>query len=93
MHMSMIWILSSRNVFIFSMIDDYEVIYPYLFTFNFLSSVLVLFSNILTSIIKKKIALANDVCFRPPITIRFHNLHVGDIRGAVCEIASYHERI
>ncbi len=28
----------------------------------------------------------------PPIIIRSHELHAGDIRGAVGEIASYHER-
>jgi hypothetical protein len=33
-----------------------------------------------------------DVCFRPLITIGFHNLHVGDIRGDVGEISSYHKR-
>jgi hypothetical protein len=36
--------------------------------------------------------LTSDVCFRPPITIRFHDLHVGNIRGAMGEISSYHER-
>ncbi len=36
--------------------------------------------------------LARDACSRPPIIIRFHNLHVGNIRGVVREIASYHER-
>ncbi len=33
-----------------------------------------------------------DACSRPPITIRFHGLHVGDIRGVVGEIVSYHKR-
>jgi hypothetical protein len=33
-----------------------------------------------------------DACFKPPITIRSHDLHAGDIRGAVGEIASYHDR-
>jgi hypothetical protein len=36
--------------------------------------------------------LANDAYFRPPTTIRSHDLHVGDIRGVVGEITSYHER-
>jgi hypothetical protein len=31
-------------------------------------------------------------CARPHITIRSHDLHVGDIRGAMGEIASYHKR-
>jgi hypothetical protein len=43
----------------------------------------------LASIIKKKVVLAGDVCSRPFI-IRSHNLHAGDIRGDVGEIASYH---
>ncbi len=43
----------------------------------------------LASAIKRKIALVGDVCFRPPITIRYHNLRVGDIRGVVGEITSY----
>ncbi len=33
-----------------------------------------------------------DVCSRPGITIRFYNLHASDIKGAMGEIASYHER-
>ncbi len=36
--------------------------------------------------------LASDVCSRPPITIRYHDLHVGDIRRVVGEIASYHKK-
>ncbi len=36
--------------------------------------------------------LAGDVCSRPPITIRFHDLRVGDIRRVVGEISYYHER-
>ncbi len=42
--------------------------------------------------IERKIALAGDACFKPPITIRSHELHVDDNRGAMGEIASYHER-
>jgi len=34
-HPSVIWIVSSKNVFIFSTIDDRKVIYPCLFTFSF----------------------------------------------------------
>ncbi len=37
--------------------------------------------------------LIGDVCFKPPITIRSHNLHVGDIKGVMGEIASYHEKV
>ncbi len=36
--------------------------------------------------------LVGDVCFRPPMTIRSHNLHVGYIRGVVDEITSYHNK-
>ncbi len=35
--------------------------------------------------------LAGDAYSRPPITIRSHDLHVGDIRRVVGEITSYHE--
>jgi len=41
---------------------------------------------------ERKIALVRDACFRPPIIIRSHNLHVGDIRGVEGEITSYHKR-
>jgi hypothetical protein len=34
--------------------------------------------------------LMRDACFKPPISIIFHNLHVGDIIGAVGEITFYH---
>jgi hypothetical protein len=46
----------------------------------------------LTSIIETKITLVGDVCSKPPIIIRLHDLHVGNIRGVVGEIVSYHER-
>jgi hypothetical protein len=36
--------------------------------------------------------LASDVCSRPPIIIKSHDLHARDIRGAMGEITSYHER-
>jgi hypothetical protein len=42
--------------------------------------------------IERKIVLASDACFRPPITIKSHDLHAGDIRGAMGEIASSHLR-
>jgi hypothetical protein len=42
--------------------------------------------------IERKIALVGDVCSRLPITIRSHNLHVGDIRRVVGEIVSYNEK-
>ncbi len=36
--------------------------------------------------------LASDACSRPPTTIKSHNLHASDIRGAMGEIASYHKK-
>jgi hypothetical protein len=39
-----------------------------------------------------KITLASDACFGPPIIITSHDLRVGDNRGAVGEIVSYHDR-
>jgi hypothetical protein len=45
----------------------------------------IVFHHALAFSIERKIALTCDVCSRPPITIRSHNLHVGDIRGAVSE--------
>jgi hypothetical protein len=47
MHPNMIWIILLRNVFVFSTIDDQEVIYPCFFTFDFSNNVLVLFFNML----------------------------------------------
>ncbi len=49
------------------------------------------FLCVLTSNIERKITLAGDACSRPPIIIRSHDLHVGNIKGAVGEITSYHE--
>jgi hypothetical protein len=84
-------------VFIFFTIDDRELTYPCFFAFNFSSN---MFGanyphdgvRALTSAIERKIMLAGDACSKPLNTIRSHNLHVDDIRGAVGEITSYHER-
>ncbi len=46
----------------------------------------------LTFIIERKITLVNNVCSRLPITIKSHDLHVGNIRRGMGDIASYHER-
>jgi hypothetical protein len=67
------------------------------FIFVFLHSIFkqcvnMAFHQALTSAIENKIASAGDVCFRPPITIKFHDLHTSNIRRAVGEIASYHEK-
>ncbi len=36
--------------------------------------------------------LAKDVYSRPPIIVRSHDLHVGDIIKAMGDIVSYHKR-
>ncbi len=36
--------------------------------------------------------LVGDACSKPPITIRFHDLHVSDIKRAMGEITFYHKR-
>jgi hypothetical protein len=46
----------------------------------------------LTFTIERKITLIDDACSKPPITIKSHDLHVGNIRRVVGDIASYHER-
>ncbi len=52
----------------------------------------IVFQRALAFAIERKIALARDVCSRPPIIIRFHDLHVDNIKEVVREIASYHKR-
>jgi hypothetical protein len=52
----------------------------------------IVLQHVLAFTIEKKIALANDACSKPPIITRSQNLHVGDIKGAMGEIASYHEK-
>jgi len=37
--------------------------------------------------------LVNDACFRPPITIKSHDLHGGHIREVMGEIIFYLERV
>ncbi len=56
----------------------------------FRQHVSIAFQCVLTSTIERKIALTGDACSRPPINIKYHNLHASDIRGAMHEIASYH---
>jgi hypothetical protein len=51
------------------------------------------FQHVLASVTKKKIALASDACSKPPIIIRSHDLHAGDIKGAMGKIASYHKEL
>jgi hypothetical protein len=47
--------------------------------------------HVLAFVIEKKIALAGGVCFKPPIIIQSHDLHIG-IRKVVGEITSYHKK-
>jgi hypothetical protein len=58
----------------------------------FRQCVSITFQHVLTSATERKIELVGDACFKPLITIRFHDLHGSDIRGAVGEIVSYHKR-
>jgi hypothetical protein len=51
----------------------------------------IVFQRALIFAIERKNVLVGDVWFRPPIIIRSHDLHVGDIRRFVCEITSYHK--
>jgi hypothetical protein len=50
----------------------------------------IVFPHPLAFAIEKKDALAGDACSRP--AIKSHDLHGGDIRGAMGEIASCHKR-
>jgi hypothetical protein len=52
----------------------------------------IILQHVLTFAIERKIALASDACSRPPMIIKSQDLHVGDNRGAMGEIASYHKR-
>jgi hypothetical protein len=47
---------------------------------------------VLAFAIKSKFALAGDACFKPHITIKFHDLHVGNIREVVSDIVSWISR-
>ncbi len=58
----------------------------------FRQHVSIVLQHVLTFVIKRKIVLEVDACFRPPIIIRSHDLHASNIRGDVGEIASYHEK-
>jgi hypothetical protein len=92
-HLGMICIISSRCVFVFSTIDNQKVIYLCLFAFNFFRQcVSIAFQHALAFAIERKIVLVGDAYFRPPIIFKFHDLHVGNIRGVVGEIISYRER-
>jgi hypothetical protein len=52
----------------------------------------IILQHALAFAIKRKIALAGDACSRPPIIIKSHDLHACDIRRAMGETTSYHER-
>jgi len=70
-----------------------KVIYPCFFAFNISANILTLLLQCaLTCAIERKVVLVGYACFRPPITMKFHNLHVGDIKRVKGEITSYHEK-
>ncbi len=48
--------------------------------------------HVLTSTIERKLALTRDVCSRPPIIIKTHDLHASNIKRVMGEKASYHKR-
>ncbi len=81
------------SVSIFSTIDDQEVNYFVFFIQFFRERVNIIWKHVLVLAIEKKIVLAGDACFRPPIIIKSLDLHASDIRGTMDEIASYHERV
>ncbi len=54
----------------------------------FKQRVSIAFQHALKFVIKRKIALASDACYTPSIIIRSHDLHAGDIKRVVGEIAS-----
>jgi len=43
----------------------------------------IVLQHVLAFIIKRKAVFARDVCSKPPITIRFDNLHASKIRRAM----------
>jgi hypothetical protein len=55
----------------------------------FRQHVSIVFHCALAFLIERKIELASDACSKPPITIRSHDLHAGNIREV---IVFYHER-
>ncbi len=62
------------------------------FCIQFLRCVNIILQHDLTFTIENQIALAGHVCFRTPIIIKSHDSHASDIRKAMGEITSYHER-
>jgi hypothetical protein len=62
------------------------------FCIQFFKHVNIIFERALAFAIKRKFALASDVCSKPRITSRSHDLHASDIKGDVNETTSYHEK-
>jgi len=52
----------------------------------------IVFQCALAFAIERKIVLAIDACSRTPIIIKSHDLHAGNIKGAMGKTTSYHER-
>jgi hypothetical protein len=88
-HLGLIWIVSSKSVLVFSMINDVSLFFCIQF-FRLHNNIA--FQCALTFAIERLIVLAGYACSRPPIIIKFHNLHVGDIKGFKGEVTSYHEK-
>jgi hypothetical protein len=89
---NIIWIVSLGSVLVFQIINDHEVIYSNVCIQFFNQHVSIALRCALAFVIDMKIALARDVCSRPSIIIKSHDLDADNIRGVVSEIASYHEK-
>ncbi len=92
-HLGVIKIVSSKSVFVFSTIDDEELIYPCFFCIQFFKQHLsIAFQHALAFVIQRKIVLVGDVYSKPPLIIKFMILLVGDIKRVVDEIVPYHKK-
>jgi hypothetical protein len=92
-HLSVIWIVSSRNVLVFFHDIRLKVHLSFFICIQFWKQcVSIVFLCVLAYVIEREIALTSDICSRPPIIIRSHDLHVGNIKRAMGEITYYNER-
>jgi len=62
------------------------------FCIQFFKHVTIALQHALASTIERKIALIDYACSKPLVIIKSHNLHAGDIKRAMGEIASFQER-
>jgi hypothetical protein len=58
----------------------------------FRQCVSIVLQHVLAFTIERKITLSSNACSKPPIIMRFHDLHVGNIRRVMGKITSYHKR-